>query len=55
MKENGNYYLDLGLRVIVPLKQIESGVYGDLFLLLVNSIMYLLKGSCRYVGFRDYL
>ena len=53
MKENGNYYLDLGL--IVPLKQIESGVYGDLFLLLVNSIMYLLKGGCRDVGFRVYL
>ena len=53
-KENGNY--SLGFRVIVPLKKIEYGVYGDgknipkaIFYLpyLIFCLPYLLKGGTR--------
>ena len=36
--------------VIVPLKWIEHGVYGDPIMVLVKSIFYLLKGDYRWGG-----
>ena len=38
------------LRLTVPLKQIEYGLYEDLIMVLVKSIVYLLQGDCRAQG-----
>ena len=38
-------------RAIVPLKQIEYGVYGDLIAIYPKGIFYLLKGG--YKGLRS--
>ena len=33
--------------LIVPLKQIEYGIYGDLIIMYPKAIFYLLKGGYR--------
>ena len=38
------------VRAIVPLRQIEYGVYGDLIILYPKPIFYLLKGGLNLLG-----
>ena len=35
------------LNPVVPLKQVRYGVYGDLSIILVNSVFSLLKGDSK--------
>ena len=47
-KENGNYYFgfrEQGLGVVVPLKYIEYGVYGDLIRIYSKPYSIYLRGT----------